>query len=352
MEEEIIKRRVPGFVFSTFLFFLFYLLLRTIWNDIPLMFYRMTDAAIAEDEPLILCYIFAALDLIMLCLSFWSIIRILKGTQDGLTCLRWTLWIYAIVAFYHLMQDVWKIIYISWYCILPFGVQLLFALLFIIYTHKSSSIIELYPKSSRKYYPGGYIWLAFFVFSAGAFSYCAYSSITKQERAKPIDIDTLKIPKGYLCDGRIMFKSDLTWKQSTMEILSVDLDTLSTTLWTNTTDSLKTCWIWGGVSEKARHSDFIKILLQSKPVADSLYIGEIASCDTTISGEQYYIEQYRYSSDSISHLWTFAVRFDSKSNKYCALSTYSKKNAADEYNKAINTLQNVLFDLKPYIKKP
>lgn len=44
------NRKVPGFVLSTFLFLFFYLLIRTVYQDLPRMYYDMMDATVAEDE--------------------------------------------------------------------------------------------------------------------------------------------------------------------------------------------------------------------------------------------------------------------------------------------------------------
>ena len=110
MEEEMNNRKVPGFVLSTFLFLFFYLLIRTVYQDLLSMYYDMMDATVAEDEPIIFSLILACLDIVMLSLSFWSIIRLLKGKPDGITCVRLALVLYLLVFLFQLFQLLGKII--------------------------------------------------------------------------------------------------------------------------------------------------------------------------------------------------------------------------------------------------
>ena len=110
MEEEMNNRKVPGFVLSTFLFLFFYLLIRTVYQDLLSMYYDMMDATVAEDEPIIFNLILACLKIVMLCLSFWSIIRLLKGKPDGITCVRWALGLNMTVVLFQLFQLLGRII--------------------------------------------------------------------------------------------------------------------------------------------------------------------------------------------------------------------------------------------------
>ena len=98
------NRKVPGFVLSTFLFLFFYLLIRTVYQDLFSKYYDIMDATVAEDEPIIFSLILACLDIVMLCLSFWSIIRLLKGKPDGITCVRWALGLNMTVVLFQLFQ--------------------------------------------------------------------------------------------------------------------------------------------------------------------------------------------------------------------------------------------------------
>ena len=134
MEKEIINRKVPGFILSTFLFFFFYLLIRTVYQDIPLMYNDMLDAAIAEDESVLQSSLLAFLDIIMLSLSFWSIIRLLKGKPDCITCIRWALVINFLVLLYEFFcKSLGRAIAFHWtYAILP-AASLLFTIVFFIY---------------------------------------------------------------------------------------------------------------------------------------------------------------------------------------------------------------------------
>ena len=351
MEKEIINRKVPGFILSTFLFFFFYLLIRTVYQDIPLMYNDMLDAAIAEDESVLQSSLLAFLDIIMLSLSFWSIIRLLKGKPDCITCIRWALVINFLVLLYEFFcKSLGRAIAFHWtYAILP-AASLLFTIVFFIYLAKSHSVKQLYPASERRYSPGGWVWLSFFIICLSFFSFIFYTYYDEEMNSKTIDIKTLSLSQERYSDGRVLFYSKSKWSQSEEKIMDIDNDAQKTTAWELSDDSISK-HILSGVTPKRRHSDFMTILLQHLPEEQKFFVREVASCDTVINDDQYFVDQYMYERDSIPYLWTFSVRFDSKSHKFCALSKYgSKLKEKKEMNDVLSFLNTVVFDLTPFIK--
>ena len=352
MEKEIINRKVPGFILSTFLFFFFYLLIRTVCQDIPLMYNEMLDAAIAEDEPVLLNSFLAFLDIIMLSLSFWSIIRLLKGKPDCITCIRWALTINFLVLLYEFfVKSLGKAIIIHWsYAILPVALLLL-TITFLLYLVKSRSIKQLYPISERRYSPGGWVWLSFFIVCLCFFSFIFYMNYDEEKRSQTIDNSSLLLPQGCYSDGRVLFNSKSKWSQSEEQYIDFDHNSQKVTAWTLHDDSISK-HILSGVTPKRRHSDFMTILLQHLPEEQKYFVREVASCDTVINDDQYFVDQYMYERDSVSYLWTFSVRFDSKSHKFCASSKYgSNLKEKKEMNDVLSFLNTVVFDLTPYVKK-
>lgn len=346
------SRKVPGFVLSTFLFLFFYLLIRTVYQDLPKMYYDMMDATVAEDEPIIFSLILACLDIVMLCLSFWSIIRLLKGKPDGITCVRWALGLNVIVVLFQLFQSLGRIISIHWmYAISPVF-QLLLTIVFLIYLRKSDSVKQLYPKSERKFSPGGWIWLFFFILCIFSFSYMLYTNIKMENKSKKIELGTLSIPSDGYSDGLLLFESEIKWSQSTKELMDMEDVSQEVTLWELTGDSICELVI-SGVSPKRRHSDYMSILLQSLPEEQKYFSGEVMVCDTIINDDQYYLDQYQYVADSISYLWTFSARFDSETHKFCAFSKYGiQRDERVDKNEVLSFLKSVVFDLTPFIKEP
>ena len=346
------SRKVPGFVLSTFLFLFFYLLIRTVYQDLPKMYYDMMEATVAEDEPIIFSLILACLDIVMLCLSFWSIIRLLKGKPDGITCVRWALGFNVIVVLFQLFQSLGRIITIHWmYAISPVF-QLLLTIVFLFYLRKSDSVKQLYPKSERKFSPGGWIWLFFFILCVFSFSYMLYTNIEMESKSKKIELGSLSIPSDGYSDGLLLFESGNKWSQTTKELMDMEDISQEVTLWELTGDSI--CEIvMSGVSPKRRHSDYMSILLQSLPEEQKYFSGEVTVCDTIINDDQYYLDQYQYVADSISYLWTFSARFDSETHKFCALSKYGiQRDERVDKNEVLSFLKSVVFDLTPLIKEP
>lgn len=346
------NRKVPGFVLSTFLFLFFYLLIRTVYQDLPKMYYDMMDATVAEDEPIIFSLILACLDIVMLCLSFWSIIRLLKGKPDGITCVRWALGLNMTVVLFQLFQLLGRIIYIQWMYALSPGLQFFLTKIFLFYLGKSKSVKLLYPKSERKFSPGGWIWLFFFILCVFSFSYMLYKNIEMESKSKKIELGSLSIPSDGYSDGLLLFESGNKWSQSTKELMDMEDISQEVTLWELTGDSICEL-VMSGVSPKRRHSDYMSILLQSLPEEQKYFSGEVTVCDTIINDDQYYLDQYQYVADSISYLWTFSARFDSETHKFCALSKYGiQRDERVDKNEVLSLLKSVVFDLTPFMKEP
>ena len=123
------------------------------------------------------------------------------------------------------------------------------------------------------------------------------------------------------------------------------------TLWKLASDSISEL-VMSGVSPKRRHSDYMSLLLQSLPEEQKYFSGEVIACDTIINDNQYYLDQYQYVADSTSYLWTFSVRFDSESHKFCTLSKYGiQRDERMDKNEVLSFLKSVVFDLTPFIKE-
>ena len=173
-----------------------------------------------------------------------------------------------------------------------------------------------------------------------------------EKQSKKINSSSLVIPKDSYCDGFVLFKSNSDWIQSEKELMDVEFMPQEVISWKPTNDSINK-YVLSGVSPKRRHSDFMSILLQSLPEEQKYFCGEVSTCDTIINDDQYYLDQYQYLTDSIPYLWTFSVRFDSKSHKFCALSHYGiLSDAQTDKNESLSFLKSVVFDLSPFIKEP
>ena len=138
MEEEINSRKVPNTAFSILLFLFFYQLIRNLFNDIPALWANWRDTALADDEPLLFAIMYFVLYVVLLILSFWSIIRMLKGKSDSIVCLRWALSFSMLVSIYKIFGYIGKAILIHWLYIGMPLLQLLLAIIFLIYLLKSN----------------------------------------------------------------------------------------------------------------------------------------------------------------------------------------------------------------------
>lgn len=337
MEEKV----MPGYKFNLFLFLFFYLTLRMGWREIFIRGVRLVDRAIASDIPILDILITRSLCIIMLGMTIWSIIRVLKKTQDAIICIRCAI---IINIFYYLIEFLES----------PnqyfYGFIFLFLFLFFIYTYKSHLIKDIFPIKERRFSPGCWIWLLYTITCLIFGGFMVYFEIKKENKSKVIAVEKLNIPKGRQSDGLIMFTSDSVWCETRDTILDLSGKKQPITRWNLNLDSVKHC-IFGGTSNAKRHVDFMNILLQYRP-SNSMSVEEIFFCDTLINDEQYYLNQYRIRKDSVNYVWTTSFRFDSESKKYCTYQKYNKEEYAknDLMESVLFLRDNIEFDLNQYLK--
>ena len=197
--------------------------------------------------------------------------------------------------------------------------QLSLTIFFLLYLGKSKSVKQLYPKSDRKFSPGGWVWLLFFILSVFSISYMLYTNIEMENKSKKHELSSLSIPSNSYSDGLLLFESTSKWSHSTKEIMDMEDMPQDVTLWELASDSI--CEL-------------------------------VIACDTIINDNQYYLDQYQYVADSISYLWTFSVRFDAETHKFCALSKYGiQRDERMDKDEVLSFLKSVVFDLTPFIKE-
>lgn len=296
MEKEINSKKIPGIVLSTFLFMFFYLLIRTMYQDLPVMYYGMIDAAEAEDEPIIFSLILACLNITLLCLSFGSIIRLLQSKPDGITCVRWALVLNLVVVFFQLIQSLRNIIYIHWGYALSPVLQLFLTIIFLCYIGMSKSVKQYCPISERKFSPGGWIWLLFFILGVCSISYIIYTNIEMETKSKKHKLSSLSIPSNSYSDGLLLFESTKKWTLSSNEIMDLDENYRDVTLWKFKRNSICEL-VMSGISPKRCHTDYISILLQFLPEDQKFFSREVLACDTIINDDQYFLDQYLFEVD-------------------------------------------------------
>lgn len=353
MEEESANKKIPNAVLSTLLFLFFYRLIRTAFRDIPALLTNWYDSVIAEDEPLGFNLALAILFVIWIVLSFWSIIHMLKGKPDGVVCIRWALGFGILVSLCSGIQTLGKAVAIHWvYALLPI-IQLFVSIVFLIYLAKSKFVKQTYPVYERRFAPGGWIWIAYLVVFVGVLAWIMAVSVDKSGRTRAIPIAELNIPENHICDGRILFKTNVTWDTVGIELEGYD-DIQEVVCYNHGDDSAKT-YVWSGVSKKKRHVDYMAVLLQVIPFETSWPVQEGRMADFTFNHDQCYLEQYICETDSLNILWTFAMRFDSSSDKYYAFSRVRRSSSinniiGDEFEYCVHSLKTVFFDLTPYKK--
>lgn len=351
MNEENDDRKIPNTAFSVLLFLFFYMLIRMFFRDVPIRVATWRDSALAEGEPLLYVLVPIILCIVWMLLSLWSIIRVLKCKPDSISSIRLALVLGLVVAVSRVWKSLGKSLTIHWIFAFPSVLFLLFIVIFLIYLAKSNSVKSLFPVSGRKFSPGGWIWVLYIAIWVALLSFAAVYVFEKSGNTRVVPVQKLALPANSQCDGMILFESPLEWEMSNEEFEDIDREPYEVSMYRYESDSV-IMNIWSGVSEKTRHSDYMTMLLQAIPFDVSWPVREVAICDTVIGEDQCYIEQYKCETDSVNFIWTFSVRYDSRSNKYCAYSLLSKRSSPDsDYRSSVGFIKSVVFDLTQYKKE-
>lgn len=351
MNEENDNRKIPNTAFSVLLFLFFYMLIRMFFRDVPLRIATWRDVVLSEDETVIEILLPTILYIVWMLLSLWSIVRLLKGKPDCVVCLRWALVFGLFMALGRVGKALGKALTIHVSYVIPSALLLLFIVVFLVYLARSGAVKRIYPVSDRRFSPGGWIWVTYLAIWIALYSVSLVQITKKNRNTQKIPVAELALPENSHCDGRILFESLLEWEVSDEELVGYDGEPYSVSRHRHESDSIILS-VWCGVSEKARHSDYMSVLLQAIPFDISWPVEEGVISDTVIDEDQCYIEQYKCETDSVSFTWSFSVRFDSRSNKYCALSLLTKRSSLDsDFENSVRFLKSVVFDLTPYIKE-
>lgn len=350
MGEENGNRNIPNWSLSVLLFLFFYQITRTFFDKIHLILEPIVlEASEAESASVLYNSLANAVYFVLLALSVWSIIRMLKNKPDGVACMIWALALSLVDAYQFLSNNGWKGIEIHWGFNFTCALQILLAVVFLAFIFLSKSIKRYSSVDERRFAPGGWVWLLFFVFCVGLNSYNQITSWVRTERSKEIPVNALKIPDGCYSDGKILFKSALAWERKKTEF-DLEGEKVVLDFFVHADDSAEVAYVViNGVSSTSRHRDFRKVMLAYLPYDDTIPVREGNICDTVIDGNQYYIEQYIFDLGTISALWTFSMRFDVLNFKWCALSRMTVNGPMeDEFENSIRFLKSVEFDLTSY----
>lgn len=172
-----------------------------------------------------------------------------------------------------------------------------------------------------------------------------------ETKSKKHKLSSLSIPSNSYSDGLLLFESTKKWTLSSNEIMDLDENYRDVTLWKFKRNSICEL-VMSGISPKRCHTDYISILLQFLPEDQKFFSREVLACDTIINDDQYFLDQYLFEVDSVSYLWTFSVRFETRTHKFCAFSKYGiQRDERMDKNEVLSFLKTVIFDLTPFIKE-
>ena len=319
-EKEIDKKPIPGTLMSFMLFLFLYGNIRLFLPGLYQMGEAIFDAQ-AMGDPLTAPLIESRFKTNYLEHIIWPVIKMLRMDNDALHSLRWAIGFDLMLILCCIVIKLPELfMYSLWSRIGVFGFAL-FNLFLLRYLCKSKSIRTLFPKENRRKTPALWIWLSYILITLTAIGINLSEPFHKLSISEPIDLSELQLAHGAHSDGRIQFVADTLWHQSDSLFKFPHLeDDWQDFVRFHAKDSEKEQFLFSGLYTEDSPNEYILLLLQIQPYADSLLAGEIAWGDTLIKEDHYRYSQYLYHTSEGEKLWTTAIRYDHQSFRCCLYS--------------------------------
>lgn len=279
---------------------------------------------------------FSALTLIGGLLSFYAVIKILRGDSDCITALKWSL-IAVLVYTLSTPERTQSPSNNIWLVGIVFFARPLFYLAFYLFLCFSKSIKERYPKIKRRYGPAGWIWaglLFLFILNSCLYIYHNYQENAFCERK---DITMVNLSENEVSDGYIAFSTNRVWHKCSAceEAVCID-DVLELHPTLTSQDSLSTIYLMSGrCAKRDVRTHNCMIVLSSNLMEERLKLTELYFSDTILANKR--IITTLFTSDDHNNNRSIAFQItsimDSTSPKCCAII-------------GIGALENISIDIK------
>lgn len=343
-EKEIDKKPIPGKIMTFMLFMFLYGNIRLFFSSYPQMREEILDAQ-AMGESLIGPTVSGIFTAICFGLMIWSVIKMLRMDQDAIHTLRWAIGFDLVIVCCCLFMKLPEAFLYGYQVLLGVVGFILFDLILLRYLCKSSSIHTLYPKENRRKTPGLWVWLSYLLVTLAAIGAYLSEPIHRSLISRPIDPSELKLSNGMQSDGRILFTADTLWHRSDslINFLFSDQDSQDFVRF-HAKDNIKGQSLLSGLYKEDSANEYALLLLQIRPYADSLMVGEIAWGDTLINQDHCRYSQYLYNTSEGEKLWTAAIRYDHQSSRCCLYSVRETPLQMDSLRKvALDFIKAIRF---------
>lgn len=287
--------------------------------------------------------------------SLYAVIKTLRGDKDSIASLKWSL---MLVFIYTLMNPSREQIatYNRAICLAVFLVRPLFYLVFYLYLCFAKGIKRRFPKAERKFGPSVWVWVVLMIAFAGVEIYGGWKQYQISQYCQPVDITALKLDKGEICDGYVLFRSGREWKKrvEASDAMSIE-DRIEIFPTIMSADSSSQIYIASGRCDKPDARTYNQVIVASLGSISSLSDGEsgkleeVSFTDTIVSGKRLMSTIFETTVDSIPVYYDVLMITDTKSPKCCVIMLSDKREINRSW--AIDFANGLRFDLKEIAKR-
>lgn len=288
----------------------------------------------------ILDMICKAMMLLASIVSFYAIIKTLRGDSDCITSMKWAL-IYAMI--YNLldfskMQIATYDLSVIWtiYLIKP-----TFYLTFYLFLCFSKSVRCRYAKEERRFGRAGWIWVAITIAFIGIIGVYGYMGYETTKYCTPIDVAELSLRDNEVSDGMIIFNDDGVWEKC-KDTFVIDEADCSCKATLSRNDSTAQILLMTGRCDKYSER------LQNIFITNTLYmlddsIAELEHLDTIVNNNRLLATRFEQFADSTSRYNTIVSLAEGENSKIAIFLIAEKQDNGLALAKRLAT--SVIFDV-------
>lgn len=286
--------------------------------------------------------------------SFYAVIKALRGDNDCITSLKWSL---VLVVIYTLMDPIRAQIPtydLLTYCV-AFFLRPAFYLIFYLYLCFANGIKRRFPKSERRFGPSGWVWIGLMLAFVAVGVYGGWQQYQISKYCKRVSVESLNLKQGEVSDGYVLFISQREWDKWTQpsDTLYIEdkIETLPTIM---SADSVSQIYLASGRCDKPEARTYNQVLvaslgtLSAKTDGEFGKLNEISFTDTIVSGKRVFSTTYETTVASIPAYFDVMMVLDVNSPK-CCVAIRVDKNPID-CNWAISFVETLQFDLQSIAK--
>lgn len=286
--------------------------------------------------------------------SFYAVIKALRGDNDCITSLKWSL---VLVFIYTLMDPIRAQIPtydLLTYCV-AFFLRPAFYLIFYLYLCFAKGIKRRFPKSERRFGPSGWVWIGLMLACVAVGVYGGWQQYQISKYCKRVSVESLNLKQGEVSDGYVLFTSQREWDKwsqpSDTLYIEDKIETFPTIM---SVDSVSRIYLASGRCDKPEARTYNQVLVASLGTLSANTDGEfgklkeISFTDTIVSGKRVFSTTYETTVDSIPAYFDVMMVVDVNSPKCCV--AIMVDNTPIDYNWAISFVKRLQFDLQSVAK--